>query len=120
MTRQQQWAQAALQDVLAAAEKGEDPAKKYRTACLKAASLVQRVGALQALAFWMSRSDAEFRAFATDVARAYRGSTAAGLRDELAVAPLPVYLSMTRDLGEVCLWYRRMAQAELKGDDSNA
>jgi len=113
MTRQQQWAMAALAKVTAAKDKGDPYPAKYRTACMKAPGLVQRAGALQALAFWMSRSDEEFRDFAEDVARTYANSSADALRRELAGAAMAGYLARSRDLAEVCLWFRRMAQAEL-------
>ena len=122
MTRQQEWARKALEHVQKARDKGETYAKKYKTAAMKGASLVQRVGALQAVAFWMSRSDGAFRDFADHVAATWRpGQRADALRESLMKIPTDEYLIASRDLTEVALWFRRMAQAEMRDvtDDAN-
>lgn len=117
MSRQQEWAKGALAKVLNAGKKDEAYVKKYNTACKKGASLVQRVGALQAMAFWMSRSDEEFRAFAEDIADVWQKAKAESVRDNLMKANTESYMALTRDLTEVALWFRRMAQAELRVAD---
>lgn len=118
MSRQQDWAKGALKAVLKVANSGDKAsAKKYKTACMKGASLVQKVGALQAMAFWLSRSDQEFRDFAEDLSQVWRTVTADKTRLALLDAKTDDYMTMTRDLTEVALWFRRMAQAELRTDD---
>jgi len=125
MTRQQKWATDALGHVLRARDTGANPeqkekyAAKYRTACMKGPSLVQRVGALQAVAFWMSRPDPAFRDFAKHVAGALAGQDAVQLREQLQKSDLKTYLTGSRDLIEVTLWFRRMAQAELRDPEAD-
>jgi CRISPR/Cas system CMR-associated protein Cmr5 small subunit len=118
MSRQQEWAKGALTAVTKVGKGGNKAsAKKYKTACMKGASLVQRVGALQAMAFWLSRSDEEFRAFAEDLSQVWHKTSADSIRKVLIEADPDAYLTMTRDLTEVALWFRRMAQAELREVD---
>lgn len=122
MSRQQKWAKDALKHVQKAAGKDEAYKKKYKTAALKGASLVQRVGALQAVAFWLSRKEEPFRDFAENLAQTWKARTAELLRSELTSLPTDEYLVASRDLTEVAMWFRRMAQAELrdvKEDDAN-
>lgn len=121
MSRQQEWAKGALAKVLKAAKSDEAYVKKYNTACKKGASMVQRVGALQAMAFWMSRSDQEFVDFAEDLAEVWQKTKAESMRKTLMDANTESYMALTRDLTEVALWFRRMAQAELRvaDDDGN-
>jgi CRISPR/Cas system CMR-associated protein Cmr5 small subunit len=114
MSRQQVWAKEALKYVTDARKEESGYTKKYKTASLKAASLVQRVGALQAVAFWMSRSDKAFRDFAGHLAKTWKPSMDAdSLRRSLMGMPSAEYLVASRDLTEVAMWFRRMAQAEL-------
>lgn len=124
MSRQQKWAKDALKHVQDARNKDDDGyKKKYKTAALKGASLVQRVGALQAVAFWQSRSDQAFRDFAGHLSQTWKGRSADQVRSDLMAMSTEQYLVASRDLTEVAMWFRRMAQAELrdvKDDDAAA
>lgn len=120
MTRQQQWAREALTRVQIQANLGKDRQKAYRTECLRMPALLRQSGAVQAIAFVKSRSDDAARTFLTDLAVVCRG-TAQNATETLyqaaLTAPLPQYLSLSRDLIDVAVWFRRFALSELEGGE---
>lgn len=108
--RQQDWSRKALSKVK---EQVSSPkAGKYKTLCMKAAGLIQKGGAIQALAFIRSRGEKNMGSqFYNDMAYIYGQKT---LFEDLQKAELPQYLAMSRDLIEVAAWMRRFAQIEMK------
>jgi CRISPR-associated protein Cmr5 len=117
MTRQQKWAREALTRVQNMRNGPQE--KSYRTECLRMPSLLRQSGAVQAIAFVRSRSDAA-RVFLFDLAAVCRGEApdaidalyGAALRSDL-----PQYLALSRDLVDVAVWFRRFALSELEGGE---
>lgn len=113
MTRQQKWAKRAHDDVLR--RKAEPNTRQaYRTVALGAPILIRQSGLVQALAFWMTRSEAAAQEFAKDLATTLDSGAIENLVRRAHTAELPDYLALTRDAVEVAMWYRRFAQSELK------
>lgn len=119
-TRQQRWSLSAHQAVLGFAKGTKDKQKKLKTYCMKMPALIQRSGAVQALAFVVSRGD-EGREFIDALAGTYDSKLES--RQLLTKAQeadrLSHYLALTRDLLEIAAWYRRFAQIELAGIDED-
>lgn len=119
-TRQQRWSLSAHQAVRAFAKDTKDKQKKLKTYCMKMPALIQRSGAVQALAFVVSRGD-EGREFTDALAGTYDAKlkgrqllTKAQEADQLSH-----YLALSRDLLEIAAWYRRFAQIELADVDEH-
>ncbi len=116
MTRQQQWASGALERVCARAGMDES---SYRTLCLKMPVLIHQSGLAQAVAFMMSR-ETMGQQFCADLGSVY-GVPGQALepakalrRTVFAANDLTTYMSLTRDLIEVTIWFRRFAHSELR------
>lgn len=114
MTRQQQWAHAAYGAVKKRAEGAADVRKAYRSTALGAPILIRQSGLVQALAFWMTRSEAAAQEFTAELAATLGHRDATSLMSAAHTATLPAYLALTRDAIEVAMWFRRFAQSELK------
>lgn len=119
MTRQQQWAKAALARVDAV--KGDGDEAKFKTLCMTTPALLQQSGLVQGLAFLWARDKDLGKRFVGDLAAVYRGGKAEGsgrklLDDAQGEEDLRKYMAMTADLIDVAIWFRRFAQAELKGE----
>ncbi len=84
---------------------------------MKAPSLLRQAGLVQALAFLQTRSD-EGKALVTDLAQGLDHKDAKSLQEAAHEAALPVYMSLTRNVVALAVWFRRFAQAELKGKDA--
>ena len=110
-TRQQRWSLASHQAVKSF--RGDAAAKKLKPLCMKAPALIQRSGAVQAIAFLQSRKEVGDR-FSNGLAGALNpGEKGAKLLERAQKMDLPEYLALTRDLLEVAAWFRRFAQVEL-------
>jgi CRISPR-associated protein Cmr5 len=117
-TRQQRWSVAAHRAVLGFADAKDDKKKKLKTLCMKMPALVQRSGAVQALAFVISRAE-EGERFANAIADTLEpGRKGADLLEKCQTADLAAYLASSRDLIEVATWFRRFAQIELADVES--
>jgi CRISPR-associated protein Cmr5 len=114
MTQQQRWAKHALGRVQI--HKGQGSEKKYATLCMKAPSLLRQAGLVQALAFLQTRGE-EGKTLVSDLAEGL-GKNAKSLQDDAHEAALPVYMALTRNVVALAVWFRRFAQAELKGEDA--
>ncbi len=110
-TRQQRWSLAAHGAVKAFRQ---DPdVKKLKSLCMKAPALIQRSGAVQAIAFLQSRKQIGDKMASALAAALTPGEKGAGLLERAQKMKLPEYLALTRDLLEVAAWFRRFAQVEL-------
>jgi CRISPR-associated protein Cmr5 len=120
MTRQQRWAKHAYQCVLSykanGDKAGEAREKKLATLCMKAPSLLQQAGLVQAIPFLQTRSD-EGKTFVADLARGLDLKSAAELQTTAHGAPLADYMALSHEVIGLATWFRRFAQAELKGDE---
>ena len=122
MTRQQNWAIGARECVMRFTTSGDKG--KLKTYCMKAPSLLQHSGTVQALAFLASRRGPA-TAFLDGLASVYftggqQTVPATPGRNLLELATkheLSEYLSLSRDLIEVSAWFRRFAQIEMEGID---
>jgi CRISPR/Cas system CMR-associated protein Cmr5 small subunit len=117
MTRQQVWANAAFEAVLARKEK--DGASKFATYCMRGPNLMRQSGLVQALAFLLARApgDRMAREYVDAVARALEpDSNARALLDRARKADLAEYLFLSRSAVGVALWLRRFAQSELDAE----
>lgn len=135
MTRQQEWARGSLERVSAYAPRPDGPARdgasEYRTLCMKMPILLKQSGLSQALAFVRSRGDLG-KAFCDDLsavlapAEATVGSgqaTAKSAGHQLqerafTAKDLGTYMSLSRDVIAVSIWFRRFAQSELPAADA--
>jgi CRISPR-associated protein Cmr5 len=118
-TRQQRWSKAALQCV-AEVRQGQGrkeviDVKRYRTLCMKGASLLRQSGVVQALVFLKAREGPEGEKFAGDLAKVYDKGDLKALLQAAQTAHLTEYMAMTNDLVNVAIWFRRFAQSELEG-----
>jgi CRISPR-associated protein Cmr5 len=122
MTRQQEWARKAHEKVLARGKGEKESAKKYATLCMRTPALIQQAGLAQALAFLLTRKEANIdntplgKFFVNDLAQVLKGVSGDDLQKEAHKSELPAYLALSRDVMAVAVWFRRFAQAELKTD----
>ncbi len=114
MTRQQRWAKHAYGKVVE--QKGGDAEKKYATLCMKAPSLFQQAGLVQAIAFLRTRSG-EGKRFVDDLAAGLSVNTGEALQRKAHEAELAAYMTLTHEVIGLAAWFRRFAQAELKRED---
>ena len=112
MTRQQRWAQGALSKVSAQRNTTAEP--RYRTLCLKMPVLIQQSGLVQAIAFVRSREKDLGKGFCRDLAVVAGRKDDAALQEEAQQAGLASYLTLSKTLIDVSIWFRRFAQSELK------
>jgi len=110
MTRNQQWANRALERILAAKQ---TPAKDdYKALAMKLPVLLQQSGLAQALVFVASRGPVGLQIL-DDLASVYGKAGGSALREDAQRAALPQYLALTRDMIECAVWLRRFTQIEL-------
>lgn len=112
-TRQQRWSKAALERV--SAHRTKDDEARYKTLCMKMPGLIKQAGLVQALVFMKSREKEIGAAFVKDLEVVLEEKDLLGRaqRDELAR-----YLALTNDTSQVAIWFRRFAQIELTGADT--
>lgn len=115
MNRQQRWAHGAHAKVKAA--HNTDQEAKYRTFAFKFPSLLIQSGSAQAIAFLASRTEPG-PSFLNDLAVVAGFSDGTKLGEHARTAEFQDYLKLSRDLLDVGTWFRRFAQAELKGEDN--
>ncbi len=119
MMRQQKWAHGALVEVRR--WRGSEHEAKLRTLCMKTPSLIHTAGAAQAVTFLMSRDKEVGKQFVQAVVEVLHGPTeteAAYHERLLRITQVGEYMTATRDLVAVAVWFRRFAQIELDGDDA--
>jgi len=115
VTRQQQWAKGALGCIEEA--KGSPVEAKYKTLCMTTPALLQQSGLVQGLAFLWARDKEIGKRYVGDLAKVYgQGDGRQLLKNAQGEESLQGYMAMTTDLIDVAIWFRRFAQAELKGD----
>ncbi len=123
MSRQRTYAILAHSCVLKAKNAPEVSSESYRTHCMTSPGLLQKAGAVQALAFLQSREEG------SDAGRYYMSSLAQVLfgdptaqddkdrSEELfkmaRECSLPQYLALSRKLLDASAWLRRFAQIEI-------
>lgn len=119
MTRQQRRAHGAYGCVMA--HKQDKAPDEYRSLCLKMPALLKQSGLVQALALMRARGGLG-KDFCDDLSRVYGfGETEKKLpgqvlQEEAQKAPLASYLTLSRDMIDISVWFRRFAQSELKTD----
>jgi|LSQX01.2.fsa_nt_gb CRISPR-associated protein Cmr5 len=114
MTRQQQWAIRAHQQVLQLKTKSEKG--KHKTYAMKLPGLIHQSGLVQTLAFLRTR-EAGGRDFVDAVASVYGARSGDVLVQRVQNAALPEYLAMSRDVVSVAEWIRRFVQIEMQDID---
>lgn len=110
-TRQQRWSLAAHKAVKSF--RGDTDASKLKPLCMKAPALIQRSGAVQAVAFLQSRKHVGDKFTDALAGVLTPGEKGQNLLERAQNMDLPEYLALTRDLLEVAAWFRRFAQVEL-------
>jgi CRISPR-associated protein Cmr5 len=110
VSRQREWAKAALDTVKALKDK--DGETKFRSHALRLPTLIKQAGLAQALAFTQSR-DEQGKGLVAALATAL-GRT--NLLDRSIAAELPEYMALSREAIAAAVWFRRFAQSELKGE----
>lgn len=122
MSRQRVWALKA-HEIVRSRKDRELQLNSYKTHCKKGPSLVQRAGAVQALAFLRSRKESTDagRRYADDLAAIYqRGKDGAWLLARAQEAEFGEYLTLSQDLLGISAWLRRFAQIEFPDEDGHA
>lgn len=118
LTREQERAKLAHQQVSAVQRMTQKEQRKYRTITRKAQALIRNAGLCQALHFIESKE--EFRPLKNDLQAHLAKHT--GMRGDILEAvrsmPLSEYLAATREVLQCLTWQCRMVDALLgEGDD---
>ncbi len=111
MTRQQEWALRAQQQVRDLAATPQR--KKHKTFGMKMPGLIQQSGLVQALVFVQTRTGEGGPDFVDALATVYGVANGNALVTASRTADLAQYLALTRDVSEVAIWVRRFVQIEM-------
>jgi len=119
-----------VQSVAALQQKGgegDDQAKKYKSLCKKAGSLIRISGLMQAVAFFVAKGQRPAEAHHQKFLRhlqaelAELGQVPAHAPDEQWLAlqirqfDLPRYMVVTREILQLCNWHKRLADTLIAG-----
>lgn len=125
-TKSQRFANAVLPRVLAVAGDDQGQARKYKTLCKKAGSLVRNSGLMQVLAFFHARAQREhhFKTLidhltselvAGEVIEPDAENQERYLFDYVRTTSVPVYMILTREVLHLLNWHKRFCDTLIDG-----
>ena len=121
--RQQEYALSAFEKITARAYSEKKDRDSYGSMAHKFPVLIRSAGLAQAMAFVNSRGKDTHKALVADIAST-AGLNAETLEDKSRKVNLLEYTRLTRQILDVCLWYKRYAESVLdvssaatEGDD---
>jgi CRISPR type III-B/RAMP module-associated protein Cmr5 len=104
-------------------EQGDRIAKKYKSLCKRAGSLVRNSGLVQALAFFQARgsrpSEGQYKDLYNHLQEELRSldilSREVALFDHVRNASLPDYMYISREVLRLLIWHRRLSETLIEG-----
>lgn len=96
-------------------------ARKYKSLCKRAGSLVRNSGLMQTVAFFEARAgkDDHYRDLRdhldAEIKDLHINTGAASLLDFVRTRPLPQYMYLTREVLHLLNWHKRLADAMISG-----
>ncbi|MBT9167884.1 MAG: hypothetical protein DDT22_00675 [candidate division WS2 bacterium] len=100
---------------------GDDSEKKYRSAVLSCSALIQKVGLMQAMAFYLSKDDLRKKLAEHILKHVFQrqNENTVELFNSLLSANDEMLMQMTSESQSIVKWLKRFAEGRLKKDEDD-